>query len=88
MVITGTMIISGISVLVTAAVMLAAFSYKNGQINNELRNQKEQMLTIKEDLEKDIEKKADKDIVELIFVEIRSIKDLLNQIISREIEGK
>ena len=92
MIITTTIGVSIISVLLTAAGMLAAFCYKNGSTNNELKNVKEQQLMIKADLEKDIasieDKKADKDVVQMIFAEITSIKDILNSMINREIEKK
>lgn len=70
--------ISMISVLVTVAICLAAFSYKTGTFNNEIKNVKEQQLVIKNDLKEDIkevkEKKAEKEIVNLLFQKIEDIK--------------
>ncbi len=76
--------ISIISVLVTLAISLAGFSYRTGTTNNELKNIKEQQLIIKNDLKEEIHKKADKQIVDLIFVEINKINGKLDRLIENK----
>ncbi len=77
-----------ISVILTAAGMLATFSYKTGVVGNELKNIKANQITIKQDLEKDIykldEKKAEKDIVSLIFTRINDINGKLDKLILKD----
>ena len=59
--------------------------YKNGETNNELKNIKEQQLVIKDDLTNDLkaieERKAEKDVVELIFAKMNSIESKLDTLI-------
>ena len=77
--------VSLISAILTAAGMLGGFCYQNGKMSNEIKNQKEQSIICKQDYDKRLltlksdfrleikevkEKKADKDVVELILKKI------------------
>ena len=60
-----------LSCVITLAISLAGFCYLEGQTSNEIRNIKEQQITIKNDLKEDIKSvnaiKADKVVVDLLF---------------------
>lgn len=77
-----------ISVLITLSLTLGSFAYKTGEYNNEVKNIKEQQLIIKKDLTEQInhieERKADKDIVDLIFQKINSMDEKLDKLILKE----
>lgn len=72
MVITITMVIGIIAPLLTASGMFAAFMFRQGRLDNEMKNMKESQIEHKRDLILAIEKKADKDVVELILESIRN----------------
>jgi len=95
MIITTTIGVSIVSVLITASGMFAAFMFRQGSQNNEIKNMRERQITEKIDLLAAIEKKADKDIVELILASIktsieqnqtehRSIMEKIDRLIERE----
>jgi sensor domain CHASE-containing protein len=81
--------ISIISVLVTLAIALGSFSYKTGSYSNEIKNLKEQQTIIKTDLTNEMHRienrKADADIVNIIFKKIDSMEQKLDKLISQKI---
>jgi len=95
MIITTTIGVSIVSVLITASGMFAAFMFRKGYQKKEIKNMRERQITEKIDLLAAIEKKADKDIVELILASIktsieqnqtehRSIMEKIDRLIERE----
>lgn len=66
------------ALLVTVILAFGAFMLQTGTFRNELKNVKENQIVIKKDLKEDINRKAEKDIVNLIFEEIKSIKEILS----------
>jgi hypothetical protein len=88
-----------ISILVTLAITIGSFAYMTGGYNNEIKNVKENQITLKQDIREDIkgleEKKADKEIVQLIFNRLNQNQDdnnaqhkTINDKLDRLIENK
>lgn len=103
-----------ISILITLSICLGTFAYKTGEYRAELDNLKNQavqagqrheksLLTIKTDLKFEIQKveerKAEKDVVELIFIKINDMQqsnavdhkalfDKLDRLIENKIQEK
>lgn len=75
-----TMEIKKVSMALLGTVIIAfgTFMLQTGTYRNELKNIKEQQLIIKADLKQEIQNKADKVVVNMIFEEIKSIKEILN----------
>ena len=73
-----------ISILITLAISFGSFCYRTGIVNNELKNIKENQVSIKKDLKDEISKienkKAEKDIVQLIFLTIDKIDNKIENI--------
>jgi hypothetical protein len=84
--------ISLISILITLAVTLGSFAYKTGVYNNEVKNLKEQQIVIKTDLTDQMNRmelrKADVDVVELIFKKIESMDSKLDTLILQRVGDK
>ncbi len=82
--------VSIISVLITLAISFGGFCYKNGQTQNELKNIKENQITIKQDLKEDIknvqDRKAEKEVVDLIFQKMENIDKKLDRLIENKKE--
>lgn len=87
MILTTTIGVGIITMLLTASGMFGAFMFKQGSLNNEIRNMKESQIENKRDLILAIEKKADKDVVELILESIRNSMEQ-NQVEHRTILEK
>lgn len=76
MVITTAMILGVIAPILTASGMFAAFMFRQGRLDNEMKNMKEKQTEMKKDIYIAIEKKADKDVLEYILASIKeSIED-------------
>ena len=75
--------VSIISILITLALSFGTFCYKTGTTNNELKNLKETINTVKKDLKEDIKEKADKNIVDLIFQDLNKINSKLDKLIEK-----
>lgn len=80
-----TLSISIITALVSWAIAFGGFMYKTGSWNTELTNVKTQSIVQKEDFNKQLDrmenKKADKSIVDMIFLKMNSIEHKLDRII-------
>lgn len=79
--------VSVISVLITVALCLSAFSYRTGSLNNELVNIKYFMEKNETDLKQDIkdveERKADKNVVDIFLEQVKDINRKIDKLINR-----
>jgi len=76
------------SLLVTVVIAFATFTYTTGIYRNELKNVKEQQLTIKKDLKEEIRTKADQKVVDLIFQKLNAVDEKLDKLIISKTKGK